>query len=67
MEYKMRKFKNYVKIVQQIKVPMSLGNLQKHWNENKCKTEKSWYEMSVSRGAYLKEYMKVQQKTFHKD
>lgn len=51
MEYEKRKLKNNVKMVQQIKVPMSLGNLQKHWNENKYKTEKIWYEMKVSQGA----------------
>lgn len=43
--------KKYVKIAQQIKVPMSWGKLQKHWKENKCKTDKSGYEMSVSHGA----------------
>jgi hypothetical protein len=51
MDYKKLKLKSSVQMVQQIKVPMSLGKLQKHWNENKCKSEKNWYEMSVSHGA----------------
>jgi len=53
MEYKKRKLKNHVKMVQQIKVPTSLRNLQKHWNENRYKTEKSWYEMCVSHGGKI--------------
>lgn len=51
MEYKKGKLKKIVKMVQQIKAPMSLEKLQKHWNENKCKTDKSGSEMSVSHGA----------------
>jgi len=30
---------------------MSLGKLQKHWNENKYVTDESEYKMRVSHGA----------------
>jgi hypothetical protein len=64
MECKKWKLKNIVEMLQQITVPTSWWNLQKHWNENKCKTGKSGYETSISHGQTFKEYVKVQQKTF---